>query len=366
VNRTAEQASSETGTTTSRLLRAYHQHDDVGARDELVNLYLPLVEALAQRHDRRGTEHDDLVQAGSIGLLAAIQRFDLDRGSEFTAFAVPTIVGEMKRHLRDRSGLVRLPRRLQEAGSRLPVVRQQLTASLGRPPTIHELARGLELEPTELASLAAARRGGQSPDELPAGNPDPEDRLMLNGAFLVLDDVERKIVYLRYMRELSTDEVAKAVGLSERQLSRRTAAALEKLRGELEGSRAVRNPAPAPEPPARAQAPQHPPDARPADEHSGRLMLRMPHSLHGELARAAEREHVSLNQFITNSLSAAVSWRRPGEEGAPGAPTDVSEGPSKASSPRWLPAALVTNLVIVIVAGILAVLLLLLAWQQGF
>ena len=81
---------------------------------------MPLVEGLANRHDRRGAEHDDLVQAGSIGLLNAIERFDPKRGEEFVAFAVPTVAGEMKRHLRDRAATVRLPRSLQEASVRLP------------------------------------------------------------------------------------------------------------------------------------------------------------------------------------------------------------------------------------------------------
>jgi RNA polymerase sigma-B factor len=362
MTRTVEQAHGGNGTTTAGLLRAYREHHDVPARDELVSMYLPLVEALARRHGRRGTEHEDLVQAGSIGLLAAIERFDPDRGTEFTAFAVPTIVGELKRHQRDRTSLVRLPRRLQEANSKLPAVRQQLTASLGRPPTINELAKGLGVEPADLASLAAARRGAESPDELPAGESDPEDRVMLSGAFVALDETERKIVYLRYMRELGMEEVAKAVGLSERQVSRLTAVALAKLRTELEqtgpgpGSRA----APAAARPRRDVA------AEPPSEHSGRLMLRMPNSLHDELARAAEREHVSLNQFITNTLAAAVSWRRPGEQGDSQPAKEAAKPVAGGSSPRWLPAALVTNLVIVIVAGVLAVVLLLLAWQQGF
>ena len=81
---------------------------------------MPLVEALAHRHERRGAEHDDLVQAGSIGLLNAIERYDAKRGEEFVAFAVPTVAGEMKRHLRDRAATVRLPRRLHEASVRLP------------------------------------------------------------------------------------------------------------------------------------------------------------------------------------------------------------------------------------------------------
>mgnify|MGYP001053472669 CR=1 FL=1 len=102
-------------TATGRLIHAYRDGGDERARTRLVELYMPLVEALAHRHERRGAEHDDLVQAGSIGLLNAIDRFDPKRGEEFVAFAVPTVAGEIKRYLRDRAATVRLPRRLHEA-----------------------------------------------------------------------------------------------------------------------------------------------------------------------------------------------------------------------------------------------------------
>ena len=114
---------------------------------------MPLVEALARRHGRRGAEHDDLVQAGSIGLLNAIERFDPKRGEEFVAFAVPTVEGEMKRHIRDRTGPVRLPRRLHEASVRLPLARDELTARLNRAPTSAELAREVGVSTEELAGL---------------------------------------------------------------------------------------------------------------------------------------------------------------------------------------------------------------------
>ena len=137
---TGRQERSGRDTATARLLSAYRENDDARARERLVKLYMPLVEGLANRHDRRGAEHDDLVQAGSIGLLNAIERFDPKRGDEFAAFAVPTIAGEMKRHLRDRAAIVRLPRSLHEASVRLPRAREALTARLGRGPTAAELA----------------------------------------------------------------------------------------------------------------------------------------------------------------------------------------------------------------------------------
>lgn len=316
---------------------------------------MPLVEGLARRHDRRGAEHDDLVQAGSIGLLNAIERFDPKRGEEFVAFAVPTVEGEMKRHIRDRIGAVRLPRRLQEARGRLPGVRDELTASLGRAPTQDELAGGLGISAEDLASLertTASAADQAAPEEDLADDLDAsESRLLLAGAFQSLDDTDRRILYLRFVRELSRRDVADQLGFSQSALARRTNAALAKVRAELEGrpfkSAGTGDPGPRAEP-----EPKAPPEPKAQPEHSGRLMLRMPQSLHTELARAAEREEVSLNQFITNTLSAAMHWHT------------ESEPPPQ--PPRWLSAAVLTNIVVVVIAGVIAVVLLIVALQQGW
>ena len=289
---TGRQARSDRDTATARLLGAYHNQGDARARERLVELYMPLVEALARRHGRRGAEHDDLVQAGSIGLLNAIERFDPKRGEEFVAFAVPTVEGEMKRHIRDRAGPVRLPRRLHEASVRLPGARDELTARLNRAPTPTELAREVGVSTEDLAGLQGAAAGvadqaapedGRA-DELDAS----ESRLLLAGAFQSLDDTDRQILYLRFVRELSRREVADELGFSQSALARRTNAALAKVRAELEGRR------------VQARAKPHPRARRPSEirarrgagcrvqgsrAHSGRLMLRMPQSLHTELAR---------------------------------------------------------------------------------
>lgn len=372
---TAEHGRSELDTATSRLLRAYRQDGDVRARDRLVQLYLPLVKTFAQRYSRPGAEFDDLVQAGSIGLLNAVERYDSRRGEEFAAFAVPTIAGEIKRHIRDRANTVKLPRGLQEAGARLPRVREQLTARLEREPTDRELAAELELEPDELTRLIEASRAPTPADGEDVRGVDDElglsdERLALAGAFHVLDDTERSIVQLRFIDDLQPAEVATRLDLSERQLARRTQAALTKLRLELESAGAgVTREAPTKEKPATPQAAE-PPAAEPKAKsaHSGRLLLRMPQSLHGELARSAEREEVSLNQFITNSLAAAVGWRQQAtDDDADAEPdADASGEPTRASTqPRWLRAALVTNIVVVALAAIAAVILLIVAWQQG-
>jgi RNA polymerase sigma-B factor len=326
----------------------------------LVELYMPLVEALAHRHDRRGAEHDDLVQAGAIGLLNAIERFDPKRGEEFVAFAVPTVEGEMQRHIRDRTGPVRLPRRLHEASVRLPRARDELTARLNRAPTPAELAREVGVSTEDLAGLessATSAANQAAPAEERAGEMDAsESRLLLAGAFQSLDDTDRNILYLRFVRELSRREVADQLGVSQSALARRTNAALAKVRAELEG-RAFKPGGPA----APASSPTEPKpesEAAPVAEpkapaaHSGRLMLRMPQSLHTELAQAAEREEVSLNQFITNTLAASMRWHAESENAPP--------------PPRWLPAALVTNIVVVVIAGVIALVLLIVAWQQGW
>src|SRR5262245_51799884 len=118
------------------LARAYRGAGDAAARERLVELHLPLVRALARRYSHCGERLDDLVQVGSIGLIQAIDRFDPGRGNSFASFAVPTIVGEIKHHLRDRASTVRQPRRLSELNRSLRQPRAELAASLARPPTI--------------------------------------------------------------------------------------------------------------------------------------------------------------------------------------------------------------------------------------
>jgi RNA polymerase sigma-B factor len=331
---------------------------------------MPLVEALAHRHDRRGAEHDDLVQAGSIGLLNAIERFDPKRGEEFVAFAVPTVAGEMKRHLRDRGSTVRLPRRLHEAGMRVPAAREQLTAQLGRAPSADELAAELGVTHQDLARLQSAiAKPADAAGEAGASELDASDaRLALSGAFRTLDETDRKILYLRFVEERSRRDVATELGMSQSALARRADGALAKLRAELEGKAFEEAPAAAAA--ASGQAAQvvrletgsaAPPEpgaepVRSRGGHSGRLMLRMPQSLHAELAEAAEREEVSLNQFITNTLAASVGWHVEGGE-LPGTPAQPP--------PRWLPAALVTNIIVIAIAGLLALALLVVALTQA-
>jgi RNA polymerase sigma-B factor len=372
VTATSQQERIDRDTATGRLLGAYREQGDLRARDRLVALYMPLVAALAHRHGTRGVEHDDLVQAGSIGLLGAIERFDPKLGEEFAAFAVPTIAGEMKRHLRDRTDTVRLPRRLHEANARLPRTREELTARLGRVPSRTELAAAVGVSTDDLARLESMAGDAVEEATVENGSADlaaSEQRVLLSGAFRTLDETERRIIYLRFVEDRSRRDVADELKMSPSALARRTNAALAKLREELEG-RAFERGAPTPAAEATPAAPRKartgkpvraaepepaepasPPDTKERAAHSGRLMLRMPQSLHAELVEAAEREEVSLNQFITNTLSASVGWHSSAEPPAP--------------TPRWLPAAVVTNIVVVVIAGLVAIALLLIAWLQA-
>jgi RNA polymerase sigma factor (sigma-70 family) len=359
---------------TSRLLIAYLSEGDTRARDRLVQLYLPLVETLARRYQGPHAEYDDLLQAGSIGLLNAIERCDPARSDEFAAYAVPTVTGEIKRYIRDRVGPVRLPRPLHEAAGRLPKAREQLTRRLGRTPTDSELAEAIGVTHAELANLEAALRAPPDPstEAVPDPRPDSSDeRLLLAGAFEVLDEQEREIVFLRFIEDLDGKDVAGRLGISERQLDTRTRTALEKLRHELEEDgmrRAANGGAARAEPsPSAARSERPPPKqatAKPNAGHSGRLLLRMPRALHDDLADAAERSDVSLNRFITGILTSALHG--PSIEGAEHAEHAEQPELEAREVPRWLPAAIVANIVVVAVAAIVAVVLLVIAWQNGW
>jgi RNA polymerase sigma-B factor len=228
------------------LLHAYHRHGDLGARDRLIEDYLPLVRRIARQHAGRGEPLEDLVQVGSIGLINAIDRFDLDRGVDLAAYAIPSIVGEIKRHLRDRVGPIRIPRRLQEVNASLNAGAAGLGAKLQRPATVAELAReaGVEHE-LALEALKAQRahepvslsEDGNGEAELKSsaegGYETGEDRALLARGFRALDQRERRLLHLAYFAGLSQARIAGEVGISQIHVSRLTRRALEKLRVEV-------------------------------------------------------------------------------------------------------------------------------------
>jgi RNA polymerase sigma-B factor len=453
-------------TATSDLLHAYLQRGDITARDRLIELYLPLVESLAHRYER-SEDYDDLFQAGCIGLINAIDRFDVERGGELAAFAVPNIVGEIKRHLRDRTTSVRTPRPIQELRARAMRCETELSAKLQRKPTVAEVAGELGADKEAVARALSIRRPGGEQEDAPPREGTLEvldvsdDRLALASAFEALDERERQIVYLRFVRDRSRSQVAEELGISERHLSRQTQAALAKLREQLEraaqetpppersrGSAATVRPAS--RPPSRRGTPRpspkgsggrftrrdgvtdggHPgearkhrdlpyhisvvrdhrnaeghewtaraeelpgceahgdsieeaihgieaaieewigdarakgrdvPDPRKESSYSGRLMLRMPRSLHEELSAAAEREEVSLNQFIATSLERAVT-----SSGVATGEVSKENSGTRRTSPALLRLAIIINLIVVLVAAVVAVVVLVVAAQQGW
>jgi RNA polymerase sigma-B factor len=236
------------------LLRRYHEEGDLAAREQLIEQYMSLVRSLARRYSYRGEQLDDLVQIGAIGLIKAIDRFDVDRGVELTTYATPNIIGEIKRHFRDKGWSVRVPRGLQELNVQLSRLIEEKTVELGRSPTIAELAEAAGAEEEEvLEALESGRAyssvslsagtGGQEED----GDLDPleslgaeepqyevsEDRAVLAPGFRVLDERERKILHLRFFKGLTQSQIAQQVGISQMHVSRLIRRALEKIREEI-------------------------------------------------------------------------------------------------------------------------------------
>lgn len=254
----------------SALLDRYHLKRDPTDRDELILRFLPLARHLARRYTTR-VEGDDLEQVAVIGLIKAIDRFDPGRGIAFSSFAVPTIVGELKRYFRDHGWSVRVPRELQELALRVERAAERLTSELGRSPTVEELAarcgatleQVLEARGTATAhhALSLDRLSHEDDDEGPArlvGREDSGFRLAEQSADLerllsTLSDRSQTVLRLRFQEDLVQREIAARMGLSQMQVSRLIASAIRHLQ-EQHGGRpvpAVPEGAPAAAPPRR-------------------------------------------------------------------------------------------------------------------
>jgi len=236
------------------LLRRYHEQGDLAARKQLIERYMSLVRSLARRYSYRGEQLEDLVQIGAIGLIKAIDRFDVNRGVELTTYATPNIIGEIKRNFRDRGWSVRVPRGLQELNIQLSRLIEELTVQHARSPTIAELAKSAGVSEEEVLealesgraysalSLSAGSAGHDEDGEL-----DPleslgteeyqyevsEDRAVLAPGFRVLDERERKILHLRFFEGLTQSQIAQQVGISQMHVSRLIRRSLEKIRQEI-------------------------------------------------------------------------------------------------------------------------------------
>jgi RNA polymerase sigma-B factor len=288
-------------------------------RERAIEEHLPLVHAIARRYAGNGEPLDELVQAGSLGLIKAVDRFDPDRGPALAAYAGPAIEGEIRHHLR----------------------RQHRHAGRSAAPALEAVDAGDEER--------------------------SEARLLLADGWATLSGRERRLLELRYFDDLTQAQIARELGLSQAQVSRLLRATLDRLRTQLgddvaaAGDRAYSGDEMA----SPAREPEEP------KAHSGRLLVRMPPSLHTQLAQTAEREGVSLNTLVTGALAGAVGWRDSGndQERRNGslAPTAEPDEPPDAATHRrtLLSVALAANFAIVAIAAVLAIVLLVVAWQGG-
>jgi RNA polymerase sigma-B factor len=232
------------------LLRLARLQGDKVAREELITRYLPLVRSLARRFMSRGQPLEDLIQVGSIGLIKAIDRFDLDRGVELSTYATPTILGEIKRYFRDKGWAVKVPRALQDLNVRLNRVVEHMTVDLQRSPTIAELASATQVSEEEVVEALESGRaytsvsifsGGAAEDEESMelldclGQEEPaydlfEQRRVLAPAMGRLDPRERLILHLRFFEGMTQTQVAARIGISQMHVSRLIRKSIDSLR----------------------------------------------------------------------------------------------------------------------------------------
>jgi RNA polymerase sigma-B factor len=236
------------------LLRAYREDGDLAARERLIEGLIPVVRSIAYRYAGRGEQIDDLEQVASVGLIKAIDRFDLDRDVELMTYVFPTVVGELKRHFRDRGWSVTVPRRLKELHYRLSRLIEELTATLERSPTISELAQDAGVDEEEVVEALEVGRayasrsltraldsddGGRVElidllDDEESGYEAAENRELLSTGLQALDERERRIVHLRFVEGLTQSQIAVEIGISQMHVSRLIRRALETLSEEIE------------------------------------------------------------------------------------------------------------------------------------
>jgi len=234
----------------AELFRRWRRFRDRRARDELIERFLPLARKLARRYVPSSEPYDDLVQVASLGLVKAVERFDPDRGFAFTSFAVPTIVGELKRYFRDTGWAVHVDRGAQERARRISDAQQAISARTGRPPTVSEIAQFLECSEEEVldglqtaeaydtisldAPLSSDGDGATSRLDAIGDEDDRlglvDDQATIFAAARHLPRRERQILYLRFGEDLTQTEIAQRIGVSQMQVSRLLRKSLHQLR----------------------------------------------------------------------------------------------------------------------------------------
>src|SRR4051794_21442900 len=230
------------------LLPRYQRHHDISAREELVRRMMPLVRRVATSYGTR-SHGDDLEQVAALGLVKAIDRYDPAYGVPLRTYAIPTMFGEVRRYLRDHAWSLRVPRPLQERVLEITKATERLSARVGRAPTPQELADELDYTLEEiLEGLQAGSAYSATSLETPTGSPDDPDRTLadiigyederfhraeqvaaLRSLRDVLDDRDRRVLYLRFVEDLTQTEIAKRIGVSQMQVSRLIRKALARL-----------------------------------------------------------------------------------------------------------------------------------------
>jgi RNA polymerase sigma-B factor len=252
----AEAVRGERARETKRLFDRYRNHGDEAARDDLIERFLPLARQLARRYQRANEPLDDLIQVASIGLVKAVDRFDLDRGVAFSSYAVPTILGELKRYFRDSGWAVHVPRGIQERAMQVDRTIKDLAGKLGRSPSVTEVAEQIDAPIEEvLAAMEAAqayeaisleqqRGGGDTEGDTYAdtiGSDDERFELVEYGAAIAptlnaLPPRDRLVLHLRFVEDLTQSQIAERIGVSQMQVSRLIRRALARLRTVAEAT----------------------------------------------------------------------------------------------------------------------------------
>ncbi|CEG25370.1 RNA polymerase sigma factor SigB [Bacillus sp. B-jedd] len=234
----------------NELIKAYQLHQDESAQEQLVLNYKNLVETIARKYSKGRSFHEDIFQVGMIGLLGAIRRYDESFGKSFEAFAVPTIIGEIKRFLRDKTWSVHVPRRIKELGPKIKTTVEELTTKLHRSPKVFEIAEALEVSEEEVLeamemgksyqalsvdhSIEADSDGGTVTLLDIVGNIDEgyekiNQRLVLEKVLHVLNDREKKIIQYTYLENMSQKDAGDKLGISQMHVSRLQRRAIKKL-----------------------------------------------------------------------------------------------------------------------------------------
>jgi RNA polymerase sigma-B factor len=237
-----------------RLWSRFAERRDPASREELFNRYLPFARSLTRRYRGANESFEDLLQVASLALVNAIDRFDPSRGIPFTAFASPTILGELKRHFRDRVWTVRVPRAMHDRIAEVGKAMNELTEELQRSPSVGEIAERLGLEETDVLEVLEANHNRrplsldrpamvEDPDETPAiewiGTEDQgfalvEGKVALDAALPHLDERERLVLRLRFVEDMTQSQIAARIGHSQMHVSRILRSTLQRIREQIE------------------------------------------------------------------------------------------------------------------------------------